>query len=752
MQVLALLFAAAFLVLPVVALLVALNALSRLKTRLPGSIGGHLESLDLQIKALERQVRRLTARLAELEGGAPAAPDRPAPEPMPEPNPEPMPEPTPEPAPHATPERESAPELAPPVVPAAALAPPVPPAATLEERIGGRWATWAAIVVLVFVVGLCFREVFSRNLIGFAARVAIGLAAGLGMAAGGLAIRRRKTLPYLSLGLTGGGLAILYLSLFAGFNLYHLFSAEVGFAGMFAVTVGGSTIAVLTGQRPIAVLAVTGGLLTPILAHGERTDERILIGYLIVLDLVALAISRWRSWPGLNRLAWLGSALLLAPVIGRAHAAPYPEARLLLLTALFGVFVAIPVLRVWLDRAGSEPFDLMLVVSNGALYFAVVYVTLEAWHPAFEGPWALALAAGYVAVAMFHHERVGGDDVAVTVHYGAAAVLAALAFPLMLDGPWVTLAWAAQAVVFVVIAPRLPRRAVALVGAVALFAGAIARAAYLDRFWYPPETRIVNVTFAVGLLVVVALAVAGYLAARVSKAGVQLRSTFWVAASLLLAALLWREPTGVWPGVWLTIEVVALAFAARLQGDRAFRTGAVLVAALVFARLYVWDARKAAVAAAALLNGWFFLRVGSAFAVAYAGETLRRADDAGPDRGVGRGLLGLAWLELLAALSLGWFLHMDPRVHEEASASLGWRMQLGLSALWAVYAGISLALGLAWSHVALRYAGLALLGVTIAKVFLIDLSEVQTIWRILSFLVLGLVLLGVSVLYQRRLR
>jgi uncharacterized membrane protein len=79
-------------------------------------------------------------------------------------------------------------------------------------------------------------------------------------------------------------------------------------------------------------------------------------------------------------------------------------------------------------------------------------------------------------------------------------------------------------------------------------------------------------------------------------------------------------------------------------------------------------------------------------------------------------------------------------------------MQLGLSALWALYSGISLALGLAWSHAALRYASLALLGTTVAKVFLIDLSEVQTIWRILSFLVLGLVLLGVSVLYQRRLR
>ena len=38
------------------------------------------------------------------------------------------------------------------------------------------------------------------------------------------------------------------------------------------------------------------------------------------------------------------------------------------------------------------------------------------------------------------------------------------------------------------------------------------------------------------------------------------------------------------------------------------------------------------------------------------------------------------------------------------------------------------------------------------KVFLVDLSEVQAIWRILSFLMLGLVLLAVSIVYQRRMK
>ncbi len=49
----------------------------------------------------------------------------------------------------------------------------------------------------------------------------------------------------------------------------------------------------------------------------------------------------------------------------------------------------------------------------------------------------------------------------------------------------------------------------------------------------------------------------------------------------------------------------------------------------------------------------------------------------------------------------------------------------------------------------LRLIGLGLLGLTLAKVVLVDLSGAGTGWRILSFVGLGLLLLGTSVLYGR---
>ena len=53
---------------------------------------------------------------------------------------------------------------------------------------------------------------------------------------------------------------------------------------------------------------------------------------------------------------------------------------------------------------------------------------------------------------------------------------------------------------------------------------------------------------------------------------------------------------------------------------------------------------------------------------------------------------------------------------------------------------------------ALRYAALCLFGLTIVKVFFVDMASVKTAYRMLSLLVLGVVLLLVGLLYQKSSR
>jgi hypothetical protein len=78
--------------------------------------------------------------------------------------------------------------------------------------------------------------------------------------------------------------------------------------------------------------------------------------------------------------------------------------------------------------------------------------------------------------------------------------------------------------------------------------------------------------------------------------------------------------------------------------------------------------------------------------------------------------------------------------------------QSGHTAVSAVWGGLGLALlyvGLRRGSAALRFGGLALFGVSLAKLFIYDLSRLSSITRALSFLAVGAVLLLGGFFYQR---
>src|SRR5262249_58687316 len=88
-------------------------------------------------------------------------------------------------------------------------------------------------------------------------------------------------------------------------------------------------------------------------------------------------------------------------------------------------------------------------------YFWAVYITLDAWRPGLEAPAATVLAVLYALLAGFYRRRVPDDNATVGVLMGLACVFLILAIPLALQGPWITLAWAAEGAVLLAVAPRL---------------------------------------------------------------------------------------------------------------------------------------------------------------------------------------------------------------------------------------------------------------------------------------------------------
>ncbi|HEY7041047.1 MAG TPA: DUF2339 domain-containing protein [Methylomirabilota bacterium] len=648
---------------------------------------------------------------------------------------------------------------APPPAPAAPPPPASPrPFPDLEQRIGARWATWVGIVVILVAVALFLKWAMDHDYLGPVTRVSVGIVCGLLMLLGGLALHARRDLPYLGEGLAGGGLGVLYLSLFAAHVLYGLLGAPAAFAAMFAVTGLGTLVAVLSNRLSTAVLAVLGGLLTPVLLQVERPDERNLLAYLLVLDVLALLVARFRTWPALNRLAWGGSALLILPTLLREPEAPRPLARLVLLSAIFLVFVAVPLFRERARRERIGRIDLVLVVANAAAYFWAVYVTLEAWRPAAEGAYAVALAVLYRLVAVDYAGRVPGDSATEMLHEGVSWTFLTLAVPLALGGQWMTLAWAVEGVMLLWLAARAPAPVAAWGGLVALLLAAI-RVVFLDRYDFPGVPAIWNLTFLVHTVVVAGLVAGGTFAGRAREPGdsvlstESIRSVLWVGAALTAAALFWREPSGLWPATLLTLEVLVAGCLVRVVRSEAFGLAIPALVVILAVRVLVADDGLARSAAGTLLSSPLLSRIGACLAIAIAGGGLARSGDPGV-RQVGRAISGAAGLILLYVLSVGWTRYQDalrlsgPSVR--SAADLRWRTQAGLSVLWAIYAGVALAWGFARNNAPVRYAALTLLGFTVFKVFAVDFAEVRTAYRILSFVVLGVVLLLVSLAYQKR--
>jgi hypothetical protein len=76
-------------------------------------------------------------------------------------------------------------------------------------------------------------------------------------------------------------------------------------------------------------------------------------------------------------------------------------------------------------------------------------------------------------------------------------------------------------------------------------------------------------------------------------------------------------------------------------------------------------------------------------------------------------------------------------------------MQVSLSVFWSLNAVGLLALGFLRDRAILRYYAILLFAVTVGKVFLVDLSHLDLVYRVVSFLVVGLLLMFASFLYQR---
>ena len=208
---------------------------------------------------------------------------------------------------------------------------------------------------------------------------------------------------------------------------------------------------------------------------------------------------------------------------------------------------------------------------------------------------------------------------------------------------------------------------------------------------------------------------------------------------------------------WITVfwcaEGLVLLWAAIRLDDSRLRSGALIVILMSTIKLLMHDYVhyfKLDVSELVFSGGYFlhsterWITVGAATAALFgAARMLKLAGLTSSElrRNLAGFFCGVFTVMLFIALNVeaaGYFYDAAPRARLAS-----------ISVLWAVYASVLMVLGFARNVAILRRVSIVLFAATVIKVFLRDMADVETPFRILSFLVLGLLLVAVSYLYHR---
>src|ERR1044072_548255 len=265
-------------VLPIVALAISISTSKKLNRLSSGSgqkisAGGQPQQLPIaDVNRLAVWLQQLDTRVASLEATLTGHS-------LPRPN---IVEPRTEPTPTSRVTVAAPPPHVAPVAPA----PPVaqPPTEQIESIIGRRWLGWAAVCVILFAAAFFLKYAFDNRWIGELGRVAIGIAVGISMIVAGFKYHQRNWRVFSQI-LTAGGIVLLYLCNYAAFGYYHLATQKAAFVYLAILVAEAAALALLYNAPAIAIMALIGGFLSPILLRSDRDQYRSLFGYIAALDL-----------------------------------------------------------------------------------------------------------------------------------------------------------------------------------------------------------------------------------------------------------------------------------------------------------------------------------------------------------------------------------------------------------------------------------------------------------------------------------
>lgn len=613
----------------------------------------------------------------------------------------------------------------------------------IERLIGVDVFSKIGMLVLVVGIGFFVKYAIDNDWINEIGRVVLGFVSGFILWA--VAYKLREDYVKFSSILAGGGFAVCFVTAAVGYNYYRLFSSPVAFSILVALMVAMVVIALRWSRKWLAVIAIVGGFVTPFLVGDKNGSFIAFCGYLALLDTAIFVITLRRNWWELH----IAGCFLtyIAQLIVHPSQPVAVLAASFLFNLYFLVLFSLPLVTVLRrNRDRSAIFALLL----GSLIFndfACLIVSLYCLNripvlSSFPGLCPLIVAGVNAAVFMRYYVR-SSDGLIRNILLGVIIVFSLLFIPIQFSSLNVIVSCVAVSSFMLFLVYAFTRYRIFIISSAVCLA--VVAAGLLFRMMSVPESLFSSSDFwgfAVSGTSIVAISCimrrfsTSMFAADPGVAVRYIALTLWLGLLIVIVGSCYRLnaifPADVAARASLLL-LLSVFLSVSLSVRDSGRAGWVIPGASVFGYVMIMFTPSS------FAGDLIMVACDVVLAVLFVKEGLKRLRSAFP-----------MYTEYMVYYNFAAMAFVVSAVEAVLlAADFNSALSAGFSVVVMLCGVIQLVIGMRCHSKVMRIIGLCSLGIVLVKLVFYDLWMLPAVGRIIVFILLGVILLVVSFLYQR---
>mgnify|MGYP000294721304 CR=1 FL=1 len=317
----------------------------------------------------------------------------------------------------------------------------------IEMKIGLNWINKLGILLIIFGVGAAFKHSYSNWMNDYVKGSLFFILGALMMAGGEWLYRKNK--QTFALGLLGGGISVLYGSIFFSYFLLDIIGLPLSLLLSVMVTLLAVVLSLRYHSRTVCSFGLVGGyfpLYSYIIAFGlEGSAVYAAMGYLLMLNVAILLISSRKQW---NVVHYISFVLNIPTVIVLINLSENDLISMGFAIVTFLVYLGITLSFSFIHKAALKKLDIALLAANTFISCGVLYYLFDQleWND-LRGLLALIFCVIYLGLGRFMERVMRQEKQTMMLFYGTSLTFAILIIPFQFGVEWLSLGWLVEAMV-----------------------------------------------------------------------------------------------------------------------------------------------------------------------------------------------------------------------------------------------------------------------------------------------------------------